>query len=155
MDIRIIENEHQYQAYLARIDELFEAPEGSPEARELELLTLLVNKYEEEHYPLSTPDPIEFIKVRMEDLGLKDKDLVPYLGDKAIVSKILNRRRKLSIEMIRRLHKGLRFPLDVLVQDYEVTESKGLNATVGKSYRNVKGLPNLKDVPKVRHRSHS
>lgn len=120
MDVRIIENEQQYQEYLARIDELFEAPEGSEEAKELDLLALLVNKYEEENYPLSVPDPIEFIKIRMEDLGLKDKDLVPYIGDKAVVSKILNRRRKLSIDMIRSLHSGLGFPLDVLVQDYGI-----------------------------------
>ena len=155
MEIRIIENEEQYQAYLARIEELFEVPPGSPEANELELLALLVNKYEEEHYPISTPDPIEFIKVRMEDLGLKDKDMVPYLGDKAIVSKILNRKRKLSIDMIRRLHKELRFPLDVLVQDYEVAEFKGLNATVGKSYRNIKRLPNPKDAANLRQGNHS
>ncbi|GAB3834578.1 helix-turn-helix domain-containing protein [Pontibacter rugosus] len=155
MEISIIENEEQYQAYLARVDELFEAPQDSLEAKELELLVLLVNKYEEEHYPISTPDPIDFIKVRMEDLGLKDKDMVPYLGDKAIVSKILNRKRKLSIDMIRRLHNGLRFPLDVLVQDYEVAEPKGLNATVGRSYRNIKRLPNLRDTAKLRHGSHS
>lgn len=121
MQIRIIENEDQYEAYLARVEELFDAPEGSAEAEELKLLTLLINKYEQDNYPISSPDPIEFIKIRMEDLGLMDKDLVPYIGDKAIVSKVLNRKRKLSIDMIRGLHKGLGFPLEVLVQDYEVT----------------------------------
>lgn len=125
MEIRIIENEEQYEAYLARVEELFDAPEGSVEAEELKLLTLLVNKYEQENYPISTPDPIEFIKIRMEDLGLMDKDLVSYIGDKAIVSKVLNRKRKLSIDMIRNLHKELGFPLEVLVQDYKVVVGEG------------------------------
>lgn len=154
MDIGILEDEHQYRAYLARMEEIFEAPGGSPEAKELELLALLVNKYEQEHYPVRTPDPIEFIRIRMEELGLRDKDLVPYLGDKGAVSKVLRRKRKLSVDMVRRLHKGLGIPLDVLVQDYEVRESEGLKEK-GKPRRNAKQQPHTVNVPKARHRGHA
>jgi HTH-type transcriptional regulator/antitoxin HigA len=155
MEIRIIEDDQQHEQYLTRIDELFDAPQGSEEAKELELLSLLVHKYEEEKYPISSPDPIEFIKIRMEDLKLIDKDLVPYIGDKAIVSKVLSRKRKLSIDMIRSLHKGLGFPLEVLVQDYEVTgERKGAPCCTrantkrkmergSKSYRGAQSLSNI------------
>jgi len=115
MIIKIIETEAEYEQYLARIEELFDAPAGTDDAKELALLVLLVNKYEEENYPIAEPDPIEYIKVRMEELGLKDKDLVPYIGDKGTVSKVLNRKRGLSLEMIRKLSRGLGFPVDVLI----------------------------------------
>lgn len=152
MDIKIIEDDQQHEQYLARIDELFDAPEGSQEAKELELLSLLVRKYEEEKYPISTPDPIEFIKIRMEDLGLIDKDLVPYIGDKAIVSKVMNRKRKLSIDMIRSLHKGLGFPLEVLVQDYQVTGEAKVYTHRARPHakrRNVRGSRPYRGVERV------
>ena len=76
---------------------------------------MLVNKYEEEHYPIEDPDPVEYIKVRMEELGLKQEDLVPYMANKGNVSKVLSRKRSLSLEMIRKLRHGLRFPLEVLI----------------------------------------
>ena len=96
---------------------LWEAPEGTPEVEELEILSLLVQRYEEEHYAIDEPDPITYIKIRMEELGLKQEDLVPYMGNKGNVSKVLHRKRPLSLEMIRNLHRGLRFPLDVLIAE--------------------------------------
>ncbi|MCC9138843.1 type II toxin-antitoxin system HigA family antitoxin [Pontibacter silvestris] len=117
MDIRLIHTEADYQAALQRIRKLWEAGPGTPEADELEILAMLVNKYEEEHYPIEEPDPIEYIKIRMEELGLKQEDLVPYMGNKGNVSKVLSRKRSLSLEMIRNLHRGLRFPLEVLIAE--------------------------------------
>ncbi|MFD3003178.1 type II toxin-antitoxin system HigA family antitoxin [Pontibacter toksunensis] len=117
MDIRLIHNEVDYQAALQRIRKLWEAEPSTPEADELEILAMLVNKYEEEHYPIDEPDPIEYIKIRMEELGLKQEDLVPYMGNKGNVSKVLSRKRSLSLEMIRNLHRGLRFPLEVLIAE--------------------------------------
>lgn len=117
MDIRLIHNEVDYQAALQRIRKLWEAEPGTAEADELEILAMLVNKYEDEHYPIDEPDPIEYIKIRMEELGLKQEDLVPYMGNKGNVSKVLSRKRSLSLEMIRNLHRGLRFPLEVLIAE--------------------------------------
>lgn len=117
MDIRLIHTEADYQTALRRIRKLWEAEPGTPEADELEILAMIVNKYEEEHYSIEEPDPIEYIKIRMEELGLKQEDLVPYMGNKGNVSKVLSRKRSLSLEMIRNLHRGLHFPLDVLIAE--------------------------------------
>lgn len=117
MAIHLIHNEAEYQAALKRIRALWDAPEGTPESDELELLTMVVNKYEEENYPIEEPDPVEYIKIRMEELGLKQEDLVPYMGNKGNVSKVLNRKRTLSLEMIRGLNKGLGFPVNVLIRE--------------------------------------
>ncbi|WP_181309075.1 type II toxin-antitoxin system HigA family antitoxin [Rufibacter sp. XAAS-G3-1] len=117
MDIKLIHTEADYQATLQRIRALWEAEPGTPEADELEVLVMLVNKFEEEHYPIEEPDPIDYIKIRMEELGLRQEDLVPYMGNKGNVSKVLNRKRALSLEMIRNLHRGLRFPLEVLIAE--------------------------------------
>lgn len=118
MEIKLIETEEEYNQAIAQIDLLFDAPKGSKEAKELDLLVLVVNKYEEENHPIDEPDPIEYIKIRMEEMGLKAADLVPYMGNKGNVSKVLNRKRGLSIEMIRNLNKGLGFPLDVLISEH-------------------------------------
>ena len=115
--MKLIETEEEYDQIIKRIDLLFDAPNGSPEARELDLLVLIINKYEEENFPIEEPDPIEYIKIRMEELGLRASDLIPYIGNKGNVSKVLNRKRSLSIEMIRRLNKGLGFPLDILIKE--------------------------------------
>ncbi|GEO05524.1 transcriptional regulator [Adhaeribacter aerolatus] len=117
MDVRLIHTEAEYQAALQKIRALWEAEPGTPAAEELEILVLLVNKFEEENYPIEEPDPIEYIKIRMEELGLKQEDLVPYMGNKGNVSKVLSRKRALSLEMIRKLHRGLRFPLEVLIAE--------------------------------------
>lgn len=112
---KLIETEQEYQETIDRIDELFHAPEGSGEAKELQLLVVLVQKYEDEKYPLEAPDPIEAIKARMEELSLSRKDLEPYIGDKTVVSKILNRKRELPLDMVRRLHVALRIPAELLM----------------------------------------
>ena len=121
MELKIIETEEEYNDAIARIDELFDAAKGSKEAKELDLLVLLVNQYERENFPIDEPDPIEYIKIRMEEMGLKASDLVPYMGNKGNVSRVLNRKRGLSIDMIRNLHKGLGFPLDVLISEPKLT----------------------------------
>lgn len=121
MDIKLIHTEADYQSALQRIREIWEADPGTPEADELEILALLVNKFEEEHYPVEEPDPIDYIKIRMEELGLRQEDLVPFMGNKGNVSKVLNRKRPLSLEMIRNLHRGLRFPLEVLITEPSTT----------------------------------
>jgi HTH-type transcriptional regulator / antitoxin HigA len=120
--IKIIETEAEYDAALKRIDQLLDiGPEPeSLEGRELQLLLVLVEKYEDEHYAIDMPDPIEAIKVRMDDLGMKAKDLIPYIGDKGTVSKVLSRKIHLSINMIRRLSTALHIPAEVLLQEVEL-----------------------------------
>lgn len=112
---KLIDTEKEYQEAINRIDEIFHAPEGSEEARELQLLVVLVQKYEDEKYPLEAPDPIEAIETRMQELSLSRKDLEPYVGDKTVVSKILNRKRELTLDMVRRLHVALRIPAELLI----------------------------------------
>jgi len=118
MSIRPIHNETDYNNTLDRVDELMELnPElGTTLSDELEVLVLLIEKYEEKAWVISEPDPIEAIKVRMEQMHLKQKDLVPYIGNKSKVSEVLNRKVGLSLAMITSLAKGLHLPLEVLVQ---------------------------------------
>lgn len=112
---KLIETEKEYQDAINRVEEIFHAPVGSEESKELQLLVVLVQKYEDEMYPLDVLDPIEAIEVRMEELDLTRKDLEPLIGDKTVVSKILNRKRELTLDMIRRLHVALRIPADLLL----------------------------------------
>ena len=118
--IRPIRNEEDYETALAEIEVLWDAEPGSAEADRLEILVALVEAYEAEHYPIPAPDPIDMIEFVMDQRGLSKSDLIPYLGSRAKVSEILNRRRPLSLEMIRKLHSGLGLPADILVQPYEV-----------------------------------
>ncbi|MES2731364.1 MAG: helix-turn-helix domain-containing protein [Bacteroidota bacterium] len=113
---KIFDSEAEYQTAIARIDEIFDAPKGSQKGRELELLVLLVNKYEDEHYPIAAADPIDAIKYRMEELGWTNRNLEELLGDKATVSRILNRKRDLSVVMMRKICKHLGIPADILLQ---------------------------------------
>ena len=115
MDIQPIRTEADHEAALVRIAELMSAEAGTPEGDELDVLATLVEAYEQKHFPIEPADPIEAINFRVEQLGLERKDLEPYLGSRHRVSEILNRRRGLSLEMIRRLHGGLKIPLEVLV----------------------------------------
>jgi len=117
MNIKIIKNEQEYQAALVELDQLMDATPGSPDADKLEVLALLVEKYEDEHYPIEMPDPVSAIKFRMEQEGLLQKDLIPYIGSQPKVSAILNGKRELSKDMIRKLHKGLEIPYEVLIQE--------------------------------------
>lgn len=118
MNLRPIRNEEDYETALEEIEVLWEAEPGTPEADRLDVLVMLVEVYEAEHYAIPDPDPIELILHVMEARGLTRRDLEPYLGSRARVSEILNRRRPLSLEMIRKLQSGLRLPADVLVQPY-------------------------------------
>lgn len=116
MEIKMIKTENEYEKALAEIEKLMSSESNSAEANKLEVLALLVEKYEEEHYPIEMPDPISAIKFRMEQQGLKQKDLVPYIGSQPQVSAVLNGKRELSKDMMRRLHKGLGIPYEVLMQ---------------------------------------
>lgn len=118
MDIKPIKNEADYQAALKEIELLFDATPDTPEGDRLEVLTTLVEAYEERHYAIPMPDPIEAILYHMESRGLTRRDLEPYIGSRARVSEVLNRKRPLTMEMIRNLHKGVGIPAEVLIQPY-------------------------------------
>ena len=118
MTLKPIYNETDYNHALDRVDELMELnpPLGSKESNELEVLVLLIEKYEEKAWAISEPDPIEAIKYRMEQMNLKQKDLVPYIGNKSKVSEVRNRKVGLALNMVYNLAKGLHLPLEILVQ---------------------------------------
>lgn len=118
MELKVIKNEKQYQEALKRLDEIFDSKKDSKTADELELLSLLIDKYESEISTIDLPDPIEAIKFRMEQLGYKQKDLAEAIGLKSRVSEILNRKRKLTIDMIRKLNATLGIPAEVLLKEY-------------------------------------
>lgn len=115
MDIKPIRNQKDLTAAFARVEQLWGAEIGSPEGDELEILALLIEKYEDEHYPMPPSDPIEAIKFRMDQQGLTPRDLEPFIGTSGRVSEVLNRKRKLSLSMIKRLHDGLRIPYESLL----------------------------------------
>jgi HTH-type transcriptional regulator/antitoxin HigA len=117
MDIRPLHTEEDYKAALVAVSELVDAdPEvGAPDGDRLEILSMLVERYEGEHFPIASPDPIEAIKFRMEQAGLSVPDLQPYIGNANRVYEVLNRKRALSLTMIRRLHVGLHIPAEVLI----------------------------------------
>ncbi len=119
MELKPIRTKADYKAALKTISSLLDAPEGSREAGMLEVLSVLVEAYEEDHHPIAPPDPIEAIKFRMEQEGLTRRDLEPYLGSRARVSEVLNRKRPLSVEMIRRLNTGLGIPAEILIRPYK------------------------------------
>ncbi|MBS3756939.1 MAG: transcriptional regulator [Desulfobacterales bacterium] len=114
---RLIKTETDYTEALGRIASLMEAEAGTAEADELELLATLVEMYEETRYPINLPDPVDAILFRMEQAGLKQKDLIPYIGSRSKVSEVLNRKRPLSLSMVRRLHNSLGIPAEVLLQE--------------------------------------
>ena len=118
MNISPIRNENDYQKALERLEVIFDSKKGSKEGDELEILSILIDRYENETSPIDLPDPIEAIKFRMEQMGMKQKDLAEVVGFKSRVSEILNKKRKLTLEMIRKLNTSLHIPTDVLVQDY-------------------------------------
>ncbi len=116
---RIIKTDAEYEEALAMAEKLVDidpAP-GTDEGDRLELLTLLIKHYEDEHYPMEAPDPIEAIRFRMEQQGLIQKDLVPYIGTKSKVSEVLSRKRPLTITMIRALNKALNIPAEILLRE--------------------------------------
>ena len=117
MEIKPIKSEEEYEAALAEIDTLLDAEEGSPEEERLELLSILVEAYEDIHYPIDPPDPIEAIKFHMEQNSLTRKDLEPYIGSRQRIADVLNRKRPLSLNMIRKLNKGLGIPAEILIRE--------------------------------------
>lgn len=118
MDIKVIKTEEDYQQALERLEVIFDAPIDSPEGDEAEILSILIEKYEDEHYPIGPPDPIEAIKFRMEQMDMKKSDLAEIIGYKSRVSEIFSKKRKLTLEMIRRLHEKLKIPYETLITDY-------------------------------------
>ena len=118
MKIRPIRNEADYQKALARLEVIFDAKRETEEGDELEILAMVIDNYENENFPIDMPDPISAINFRMEQMGLKQKDLVKMIGFKSRVSEIMNRKRKLTLEMIRKLNADLNIPTEVLIQDY-------------------------------------
>lgn len=118
MTLKIIRTKKDYNQAMERLESLFEAKKGTSEGDELEVLSILIEKYEDEHFPIGLPDPIEAIKFRMEQMGYNQVDLAKVVGLKSRASEILNRKRKLSLDMIRQLHDKLHIPTDVLIQPY-------------------------------------
>jgi len=123
MEIKPIKTETDYETTIGEIEQLLDAKPGSAEADRLDVLTTLVEAYEEKHYAIPLPDPIEAILYFMESRGLSRHDLEPFIGSRARVSEILNRKRQLTMEMIRNLHKGLGISAEVLIQPYEIQKS--------------------------------
>ncbi len=115
MDIRPIKTKRDYERALRRIETLMDAEPGTDEGDELDVLATLVNVYEERHFPVDAADPVAAILFRMDQQGLERKDLEPFIGSRHRVSEVLNRKRGLSLDMIRRLHAGLGIPLEVLI----------------------------------------
>lgn len=124
MEIRPIKTEADYQKALERLDEIFDAKIGSIESDEADILGLLIDEYEKKKYPIEAPDPIEAIKIRMEEMQLKQIDLVDAIGGKSRVSEVLNRKRKLTVEMIRNLTSRLNLSSDILINEYQLIREK-------------------------------
>ncbi len=123
MTVRPIKTEMDYEEALKEIERLFDAQPDTPDGDHLDVLTTLVQAYEDRAHPIAVPDPVEALLYFLESRGLTRRDLQPYLGSRARVAEVLNRRRALSIEMIRRLHDGLGLPADVLIQPYALSKA--------------------------------
>ncbi len=120
MKIKPIKTESDYKVALERLDEIFDAAAGTPASDEADILGLLIDEFEKAHYHIEAPDPIEAIKIRMEELHLKQVDLVNEMGGKSRVSEVLSRKRKLTVEMIRKLTRKLNLSADLLINDYKL-----------------------------------
>lgn len=120
MDIKPIKTRKDHAQALKRIEALMRAKANTPEGDELDILVTLVEAYEVKHYAIEAPDPIVAIQHRMEAMGMERKDLEPLLGSKSRVSEVLNRKRKLTMEMVRNLHAAMQLPAEALIQDYAV-----------------------------------
>ena len=118
MNIKPIKTERDYQAALKEIENIFDAKPNTPKGDRLEVLSILIEAYEEKHYHIPFPNPVEALLYHIESRGLSRKDLEPYIGSRARVSEILNKRRHLSVEMIRKINKGLGIPAEILIQPY-------------------------------------
>jgi len=121
MEIKPIKTEKDYDKALERLELIFDASPNSKEGDEAEIISLLIENYENKNYPIESPDPIEAIKIRMEEMNLKQKDLVGIIGGKSRVSEILNKKKKLTVEMIRELERILNISATVLVKNYKLS----------------------------------
>ena len=115
MNIKPIRTDKDLRAAFRRLEGIFQAEAGTPEADEMEILAALIEAYENKHYPIGPADPIEAIKFRMEQQGLTARDLEPFIGASGRVSEVLNRKRALSLRMVKRLHDGLGIPYESLL----------------------------------------
>ena len=115
MNVKPIRNDDDLRAAFKRLELVYQAQEGTPEADEMEILVTLIEAYENKHFPISAEDPIEAIKFRMEQQGLTQKDLEPFIGSSGRVSEVLNHKRGLSLPMVKRLHEGLNIPYESLL----------------------------------------
>lgn len=118
MEHKVIKTEEEYKNALKRLELIFDSELGTKNGDELELLSLLIDNYEKIHFPIDLPDPVEAIKFRMEQMDYKAKDLAKVIGFRSRVTEILNKKRKLSLPMIRRINKQMHIPTDVLIQEY-------------------------------------
>ena len=118
MEHKVIKTEEEYKNALKRLELIFDSELGTKKGDELELLSLLIDNYEKIHFPIDLPDPVEAIKFRMEQTDYKAKDLANVIGFRSRVTEILNKKRKLSLPMIRRINKQMHIPTDVLIQEY-------------------------------------
>lgn len=118
MNLKPIKSEKDYNQALERLELIFDAKPGTKEADELEILGILIENYEDKEFPISFPDPIEAIKFRMEQLNYSQNDLAEIFNSKSRASEILNKKRKLSLKMIRQINEKLHIPSEVLIQDY-------------------------------------
>lgn len=121
MEIKPIKSNSDYENALKRLEVIFDEPVGTSESDEADILGMLIDEYENKHYPIEAPDPIEAIKIRMEEMQLKQVDLINEIGGKSRVSEILNRKRKLTVDMIRRLTVRLNLSADILIRDYQLS----------------------------------
>lgn len=122
MKIKPIKSEEDYQKALRRLEKIFDAPVESKEGDEAEILSLLIENYENQYYPIDAPDPIEAIKIRMEEMNIKQKDLIGIIGSKSRVSEVLNKKKRLTVDMIRKLEKKLHLSASILVSNYQLTK---------------------------------
>jgi HTH-type transcriptional regulator/antitoxin HigA len=120
MNLKPIKTEEDYNLAIKRLEVIFDAPIGTIESDEADIIGLMIDEYEKKHYPIDTPDPIEAIKIRMEEMQLKQVDLIDAIGGKSRVSEILNRKRKLTVEMIRKLTPKLNLSAGLLINDYQL-----------------------------------
>ena len=120
MNVRPIKSEKDYRNALERLEVIFDAPIDTKEGDEAEIISLLIENYENEHYPIEAPDPIEAIKIRMEELNMRQKDLIGIIGGKSRVSEVLNRKKRLTVDMIRELERTLQISASVLVNNYQL-----------------------------------
>ncbi|MBL7906455.1 MAG: hypothetical protein JNL22_15635 [Bacteroidales bacterium] len=121
MTLKPIKTDSDYKQALNRLEIIFDAPTGTSESDEADILGLIIDEYEKKHFPIDAPDPIEAIKIRMEEMQLKQADLISEIGGKSRVSEILNKKRKLTVEMIRRLTVRLNLSPELLINDYQLS----------------------------------